>query len=191
MAENNNIPYKALGERIRFLREQWQQSLRELSAVLEVDLDTLKLIEDGKLLPETDVLDMMINHFLLTEDQADDLRELADLNDNSQPSMAMPAGFEDMLAKQIVMFMPIDNKVIYTDAMKANVNDHGVMLQFMQHIPGNPQPAIVSRVGMSREHAEKVIKVLSRTLEQYDQNKKSQKRLPSSENDNTTQEKKD
>lgn len=192
MSKENGMPYKALGDRIKFLREQWQQSLRELSSVLEIDIDTLKLIEAGKILPESYLLDMMINHFLLTEDQAEDLRELAYISEDKAGGINFPAGLEDMLAKQIVMFMPVDSKVVYTDAMNANVNDHGVMLQFMQQIPGNAQPTVVSRVGMSREHAEKVIRVLTQTLEQYDLNQKSPKQLPSPEMDNKkTKEKED
>ena len=65
--------------------------------------------------------------------------------------------------------------------MHATVNDHGVILQFMQQIPNIQQPTIVSRVGMSREHAEKVIEVLTQTLKQYDAN--SKKQLPAPDSD--------
>lgn len=175
--KNNSEPYKALGDRIKFLREQWQQSVREVSGTLEIDEKTLKSIEAGKTLPEPELLDMLISHFLLTEDQAEDLRELAESNTNSLDSI-LPTGLEEMLTKQVVMYLPVDNKVVYTDAMHANVNDHGVILQFMQQLPNTSQPAVVSRVGMSREHAERIITVLQQTLTQYDANKR-QKSLPS------------
>lgn len=181
MGNENGIPYKAFGDRIKFLREQWQQSLREVSATLEIDLETLQAIEAGKTLPEHEILDMLISHFLLTDDQADDLRELVDMGQEKFGAIPAPIGIEDMLAKQVVMYLPVDNKVIYTDAMHANVNDHGVILQFMQQLP-NAQPAVVSRVGMSREHAERVIEVLTQTLSQHDQNK-NKKILPSSDPD--------
>ena len=181
MKESNNQPFKALGDRLKFLREQWHQSIREVSGTLEIDEKTLKSIEAGKVLPENEQLDMLINHFLLTEDQADDLRELAEFG-GPKPEGMIPAGIEDILTKQIIMYLPIDNKVVYTDGMHANVNDHGVILQFMQQLPNTSQPAVVSRVGMSREHAERIIHVLQQTLEQYDANKK-QKYLPSSESD--------
>ncbi len=182
MKESNNQPYKALGDRLKFLREQWQQSIREVSGTLEIDEKTLKSIEAGTVLPENEQLDMLINHFLLTEDQADDLRELAEFGGPRADGMA-PLGIEDMLSKQIVMYLPIDNKVIYTDGMHANVNDHGVVLQFMQQLPNTAQPNVVSRVGMSREHAERIIQVLQQTLDQYDANKR-QRFLPSTDNEN-------
>lgn len=123
---------------------------------------------------------MLISHFLLTEDQAEDLRDLIDQVapiSRTSTDGGLPAGMEDMLAKQIVMYMPVDSRIVYTDAMHANVNDHGVILQFMQRVPNSNQPVPVSRVGMSREHAEKIIDVLTKTLKQYDEGKQ-QKFLP-------------
>jgi len=180
--KNSEKPYKALGDRLKFLREQWQQSIREVSGTLEIDEKTLIAIEEGTVLPEYETLDMFISHFLLTEDQAEDLRQLVDnsLSKNSDLT-GFPPNLDDALTKQLVMYMPIDNKVIYTDGMNANVNDHGVILQFMQQTPASKQPMIVSRVGMSRQHAEKIIQVLKHTLEQYDANK-GRKSLPGSEN---------
>lgn len=179
---SSNQPYKALGDRLKFLREQWQQSVRDVSGTLEIDEKLLKAIESGKTLPEIELLDMLISHFLLTEDQADDLRDLAELSQKDSNDTTFPTGLEDLLTKQIVMYVPLDNRVVYTDGMHANVNDHGVILQFMQQAPNGQQPNVVSRVGMSREHAERIIQVLQQTLSQYEANKK-QKLLPSSDND--------
>ena len=184
MAEKKNEkPFKAVGDRLKFLREQWQQTIREVSDTLEIDEGTLRSIESGQTLPDIDVLDMLISHFLLTDDQADDLRQLVDntLGKKAPDLGLLPMGLDENLAKQIVMLMPSDNKVVYTDGMNANVNDHGVILQFMQQTPSSQQPAVVSRVGMSREHAEKIINVLKHTLDEYDRNKK-QKLLPGPDN---------
>ncbi len=131
--------------------------------------------------PPAEVLDMLISHFLLTEDQAQDLRDLADdQTDDTEGTLA--GAMEDILSKQLVMFMPVDSRVVYTDSMQATVNESGVILQFMQQAP-NGQTAPISRVGMSREHAEKVIEVLQNTLQHHDQH--GQKKLPSSDNKNS------
>ena len=178
--KDNHTPFKPVGDRLRFLREQWQQSLKDVCATLEIDENTLKAIEDGKTLPNDELLDMLISHFLLTEDQADDLRDLIDQvapSSRASTDTGLPGSMEEMLSKQIVMYMPVDNRIVYTDAMHANVNDHGVILQFMQRVPNSNQPVPVSRVGMSREHAEKIIEVLTKTLKQYDEGKQ-QKFLP-------------
>lgn len=172
---DKNSQYKAFGDRIRFLREQWQQSLRDVCHTLEIDEKTLRALEAGKMVPSVDILDMLISHFLLTEDQAQDLRDL--IEDGKDLGTGMPGSVEDMLAKQLVMYLPLDNKVIYTDSMQATVNDNGVVLQFMQQTGSSNQPVAVSRVGMSRAHAERVIKVLQDTLKQHDQH--NQKKLSS------------
>jgi hypothetical protein len=175
MKKSNQEPFEALGARLRFLREQWQQSVGEVSGTLEIDEDTLLAIESGKAMPPDELLDMLISHFLLTEDQAQDLRDLA-TDDAEQTTEAIVGGLEDMLMKQIVMYLPVDNRVIYTDGMNATVNDNGVVLQFLQASGSNGQQT-VSRVGMSREHAEKMLKVLRETLDHHDSSN-GQKMLP-------------
>lgn len=174
MKDGKFEPYEALGARLKFLREQWQQSLSEVSQTLEIDEATLSAIEAGKTMPGEDILDLLISHFLLTEDQAEDLRELAELNRLDGSTAAN--GLEDMLRSQIVMFMPVDNRVVYTDSMNATVNNSGVILRFMQASATN-QPVPVSQVGMSREHAERMIEVLRATLDQHDRTNE-QKFLP-------------
>ena len=169
--------YEAFGARLRFLREQWQQSLKDVCSTLEIDEKTLRDYESGSKLPTPEVLDMFISHFLLTEDQAQDLRELVE----DQRDEADAVGLDDLLSKQLVMFMPIDTKIVYTDSMQATVNDNGVVLQFMQQA-GNGQALPVSRVGMSRQHAERVIKVLQETLKHHDHGSSNQKMLPSQDN---------
>lgn len=169
MAKGNNEPYAALGAKIKHFREQWHQTLGEVSGTLEIDETMLKEIEAGKTLPADDLLTMLINHFLLTEEQAEELRQLAALQ-REHTAESLIGGIEDMIMKQIVMYLPVDNKIVYTDSMNATVNKHGVVLQFQQNTGG--QPMTVSQVGMSREHAEKVVEVLTRTLQEHDRNQK-------------------
>jgi DNA-binding XRE family transcriptional regulator len=181
MKKGNNEPYEALGAKIKHFRKHWHQSISEVSGTLEVDESVLREIESGKVLPSEELLNMLINHFLLTEEQADELRQMASLPQEHAPESLLN-GLEEMIMKKIVMYMPADNRVAYTDSMNATVNKHGVTLQFMQQSGQNNQSVPVSQVGMSREHAEKVIEVLSRTLREYDSNQK-QKLISDKSND--------
>lgn len=182
MSKNPHEPYEALGARLKFLREQWQQTTKEVSGTLEIEETMLHAIEAGKTMPSENLLDMLISHFLLTDDQADDIRELAEQY-KEQLSEGLLGGIEDMLMKQIVMYMPIDSRVVYTDQMQATVNKNGVVLQFMQsNVAQNQGSLAVSRVGMSREHAEKMIDVLRSTLDQHDR-AQGTKSLPSPKKD--------
>ncbi|HEX5797465.1 MAG TPA: helix-turn-helix transcriptional regulator [Candidatus Saccharimonadales bacterium] len=176
MAKSNSEPYEALGAKIKHIRKQWRQSLSEVSGTLEIDEAILREIESGKTLPTEEVLNMLINHFLLTDEQAEELKQLAILQKEQVPESLL-SGLEDMIMKQIVMYLPVDNKIVYTDSMNATVNKHGVTLQFMQQSAANNQPIPVSQVGMSHEHAEKVVEVLTKTLKEYSRNNKT-KLLP-------------
>jgi DNA-binding XRE family transcriptional regulator len=180
MAKDNNEPYKALGAKIKYLREQWHQSLGEVSGTLEIEEKLLKEIESGKTLPPEEILNMIINHFLLTDEQAEELRQLAMLQ-RDQSADALVNGLEDMIMKQIVMYLPVENRVVYTDSMNAIVNKHGVVLQFLQNSGNNTQPVTVSQVGMSKEHAKKVIEVLTKTLDEHERGQ-NQKLLPDKTN---------
>ncbi|HET7673617.1 MAG TPA: helix-turn-helix transcriptional regulator [Candidatus Saccharimonadales bacterium] len=181
MGKSNDEPYKALGAKIKHLREQWHQSLEEVSGTLEIDRAILKEIESGKSLPADDILNMLINHFLLTDEQADELRQLAMIQQEPATDTLL-GGIEDMIMKQVVMYLPNDNKVVYTDSMNAIVNKHGVTLQFMQNSPANSQQVTVSQVGMSKEHAKKVVEVLSKTLADHDRSQQT-KLLPDKTNE--------
>src|SRR3990167_2356318 len=167
---NQDQPFQELGAQIRSLREQWDQSISELSGTLELDPSVLVAIESGKTLPSEDILDMIIEHFLLTDEQAEVMLKTIEEYD-TKTQEALSKGLEDALTKQMVMLMPIDSKVVYTDSMQATVNQGGVVIQFSQQVNGQAVP--VSRVGMSREHAEKMIEVLKETIKSFDQNKKS------------------
>lgn len=183
MGKNQHEPYEALGSRLKFLREQWQQSVSEVSGTLEIDEKTLRAIEAGKTIPSESMLDMFISHFLLTDDQAEDLRGLVQQYQD-QAVEGISHNLEDMLMKQIVMCLPGDSRIVYTDSMQATVNKNGVVLQFMQgaNNPNGQQPGIVSRLGMSRDHAEKMIEVLRATLDQHNRSQ-SGSSLPPSKKD--------
>lgn len=185
MNKSPSEPYAALGAKLKHYRTQWQQTVTEVSNTLEIDEKTLMAIEAGKTIPSENELEMFISHFLLTDEQADDIRDLAD-NFKEQATEGLASGIEDMLMKQIVMYAPPEGKILYTDSMQATVNKSGVVLQFMQggngQAPQNQQQIMVSRVGMSREHAERMIEVLRTTLDQHYRSESS-KTLPSPKKD--------
>lgn len=184
MSKNSHEPYAALGAKLKHFRTQWNQTVEEVSSTLEIDQKTLLAIEAGQTIPSETVLEMFISHFLLTDEQADEIRDIAD-NYKLQASEGLASGIEEMLMKQIVMYAPPEGKILYTDSMQATVNKSGVVLQFMQGTSGQGQKnqqIMVSRVGMSREHAERVIEVLRTTLDQHYRSQGT-KSLPSPDTD--------
>ncbi|KKQ46843.1 MAG: hypothetical protein US75_C0012G0014 [Candidatus Woesebacteria bacterium GW2011_GWC1_38_13] len=55
---------------------------------------------------------------------------------------------------------PIRTPILYADAIRVNTNENGVVMDVAQTIAGTPQAVVVSRIGLSKEHAEKLAKAI-------------------------------
>jgi hypothetical protein len=54
--------------------------------------------------------------------------------------------------------------ILYTDSVSMNTNEDGVVLDVMQRVGSTNQMKIVSRIGMSRAHAKKLVESLGKLL---------------------------
>lgn len=166
MRDQQNLPYKSFGEVLKKLRAKASKTPAEVSGAVEIDENRLKAYETGEQRPTEDILMLLIQHFELKDDQADELWKLAGYS--GQPD-AEQFYVNDELgnAQQVTVGVTAhDARIVYTDMIQVMVNNYGVILNFLQGAgPGN-QPLAVSRVGMSKEHAKSVLEVLKKTLEQ-------------------------
>lgn len=178
--KKQEFPYQSLGSTLRVMREKLRESLAEVSGAVEIDIDALTAIEQGISRPSEDILLLLISHFGAKEDEATKLWELAgyDQADTGIRNFATDLNGE---VKNSVVVMPLDARISYTDMAHVMVNNHGVVLNFLQTAgPGN-QPLVVSRLGMSREHAQSIIELLQKTLSEQAQDQEP-KALPAPEN---------
>lgn len=183
MAEDKQrrYPYQSLGKRLKGTREKFSETLAEVSGAVEIEVDALKNIELGKQKPSEDILLLLISHFNLEEDEAAKLWDLA------QYDKTNPIKDPDMMGyKSAAVVLPSDIRIAYTDLTHVIANKHGVVVNFVQESGPTGQPLIVSRVGMSREHAKNLIDTLQQTL--Y---KTEQKALPSPKQTRKSREKTD
>jgi DNA-binding XRE family transcriptional regulator len=168
-------PYKVLGTRLKGMREKLHESVAEVSGAVEIDPDTLVDIERGERCPSEDVLLLLISYFNFQEEEAVQLWELAgyEEQDRTNGGSALP-NTEETSVKPMVMLVQPDNRIMYTDTVNVTINKHGVVMNFMQN-PAIPdaQPAVIARMGMSREHAKSVLEVLQQTLAQTEPTQKS------------------
>lgn len=156
--QKREFPYKVLGAKLRRLREISKESLAEVSGAVEIEVDLLAEFERGLKRPVEDILLLLISHFDIDEDEAAKLWELGHYEN-------MPlSGQDDDQQKITVMMVPTDPRVVYTDKVQVQADANGVVLDFMQS-SGSHQPYVVSRVGMSREHADKLLALLNQSLE--------------------------
>lgn len=162
MSDSSQTPYRPLGRQLKQLRTRVNESLAEASGAVEIDVRELARFELGQVKPSEDVLLLLISHFGAKDDEAISLWEMAGYTTDKIPVSRMDNA--PVAANPVAM---IDNRVLFTDVVDIMVNNYGVVMNFLQSGPaGTPQPVV--RVGMSREHAASVLKVLQQTLSRFD-----------------------
>jgi len=178
MSEQNKSdqPFSSLGEYLKKARSKRRESLLEVSGAVEIDADKLSDYEQGKDRPSEDILMLLISYFGVKEDEASKVWQLAGYG--TFGSVGDSASVDEIGSSVMqVMVMPMDARIVYTDMVHVMVNNHGVVINFMQGAGINNQPLAVSRIGMSKEHAYSLLDVLKKTLEQADK-PKTIKQLP-------------
>lgn len=169
-----NKPFKDLGEKIKAVRQSKKRSIDEVSGAIEISEATFRKIEQGEQRPAEDTLATLLSYLDIQDSEAEKYWELAGYQTKAD-SMGMGSGDQSStfeLNQPIAMMMPVDLRVVYTDMVHVMVNDFGVVMNFMQTAGNGSQPLAVSRIGMSREHAKSVIKILSQSIEQAESGKK-------------------
>jgi transcriptional regulator with XRE-family HTH domain len=164
--KNTERPYKDLGNKLKSLRVRLQESIADVSGAVEINADLLLRIEAGFVKPTEDILLLLMTHLDVQEEDASKLWKLAGYSTDNFESRSNP----DAAANQPQVFMVVsqDTRVQYTDMVNVTVNDYGVVLNFMQKA-GPGQPQLISRFGMSKDHARSMIHVLQTTLDQAEQ----------------------
>lgn len=156
-------PYRQLGAKLKDLRQKHNESLAEVSGAVEIDIELLDQYERGAERPSEDILLLLISHFSTKEHDADHLWQLAGYEKINTDTIPVTDQYSPQPA---VMVLPMDARIVYTDTVHVMANNHGVVMNFLQNSGPNGQTIAVSRVGMSREHAQSVLELLQHTLEQ-------------------------
>lgn len=169
-------PFKTLGVRLKQARQRSSQTLGEVSGAVEIDEKHLAKIEAGQIRPTEELLELLSNHFKLSDEETIKLLELAGYNEED-PSNHYP-DIEGGLSRTIIMLLSQDNKIVYTDGLDIHYDTNGLLLNFKQSV-GQSKPVSVAKLGMSYEQALQVQKTLSRVL-LHAKNLKDPKSLPKS-----------
>lgn len=160
MSNSSQTPYKKLGTFLKSLREGNHESAAEVSSAVEIDETTLQEFETGSNRPSEDILLLLISHYGVQEERAEELWRLAGYA-SSDKSDDMPPN--DMMKHQAMMIM-IDPRIMYSDVAEISANGQGIVLAFSQSGGPSSQPLTVSKIGMSREQAQAVMGLLHQAL---------------------------
>lgn len=160
MGETN--PYAELGEQLRSLRQEKNESLAEVSCAIEIEQHILEQFEAGIDRPDEDILNLLINHYRLRDNLADHLWELAGYGSKINEEALF---FEEAFAtaKQLIMVLSSEGRALYTDDTTIDYSKNGLQITFTQSIQGG-KSIPVARVGMSYSQAASLATTLSLAL---------------------------
>lgn len=156
-----NTPYKSLGSHLKFVREQSNQSVAEVSGAVEIDENYLEKIEAGLVRPDEEILLLLISYFGVKDREAVQLWELAKYDSDMPDEIRGSDEPIQINNKQVVMLLAMDMRTMYSDGVDINISPAGVTLNFKQ---GNSQNNTVARVGMSHMQATAVVDALQKAL---------------------------
>ncbi len=171
-----SAPFRSLGNKLKALREAAKETLVDASGAVEIDPKQLASYELGHVRPTEDILLLLISHFGAKDDQAVKLWNLAGYGVSRAPSVQVS---NDDFGPAQSYEAP---KILFTDVVDVIVNNYGVVMNFMQAAGPGVQPNSVAKVGMSREHAKSVLRILEVTLAQTERTLKSPNKMPAPDN---------
>lgn len=149
----------SFGDYLKGIRTKRKESLADVSGAVEIDVAVLDRIESGSIQPSEDVLLLLISYYNLKEDEAVRLWQLAGYE---QTKLGTVSGAS---INETLNVLSNEDPILFTDGIQVSANKYGVIINFLQGLGADGKPTTVSRLGMSREHAQTIIEVLNKTLE--------------------------
>lgn len=180
-----------LGKRLKQIRTSKGESITQTAKALGVNRSYLSRIESGQVRPSIKILNSFISHFMITGEVATQLLNLTnhevptpvttEVKNSPQGATAHSdkgpfeehtrrkeeAQMEEQAKEQqngVQVNMPAGVPILYSDSCFVSANNFGIVFDFAQTVGPTNQQNVVSRIGMSRDHAEAVVKVLSQKL---------------------------
>jgi transcriptional regulator with XRE-family HTH domain len=162
------------GEEIRQIRKNQGKTLAQVANALGIDRSHLTKVELGQDRPSEKLFMSLIAHFSVERVTALRLWSLAGFTGEFVTGESNIGGKEKgamdspMIQPQPqtanVNMDPANKPTLYTDSIFVNANDFGVVVDFGRRV-GPEQHFIVTSVGMSYDHAKKLIEILNDQIE--------------------------
>lgn len=161
---------KQIGEKLKSYRELAKKQLEDTADAVELEANKLVQIEAGEVDLDEEILALLISHYKLDEKQAVELWTMAgyetmELDDFANEDEKEGISMKDK--KEFRINIPADVKVLYSDMAQVMSNDYGIVINIIQSAPGN-NAMVVSRVGMSKEHAQTFVDMLQKNIDKSD-----------------------
>ncbi len=174
---NNNL----LGKKIREIRKKSGKSITETATSIDVGRSYLSRLENGyEKVPSQKVIRNLIDHFSLSKSEEAELLWLASHFQESKVKTErkeVSKVGENKTQKtdqenRLQINIPDNMQVLYSDSVWVTSSRWGIVLDFAQSVGPTNRQNVVSRVGMSKEHAQAMFDVLKKKLKKTKKTKK-------------------
>lgn len=165
---------KLLGKKLRNMRSNAGKSLSEVSSVVGIDKTFLSKVETGDRRPSQSVLDSLLHYYKADIVVRDELYRHARF-----PHISSHHGILDNLKTEgegvfknmnqdvnppvqqnAQVNVPNNLPILYSDSVWVTASPFGLVFDFGQRMGPTNNVNVVSRVGLSKEHAEALAEVL-------------------------------
>lgn len=170
-------PFIKLGSRIKEYRVRKGENITQAAKALRLDRTYLSRLENGHLQPTGHLLERICDYYAISEDKASEIYTLAgyagkDIVMQNKEGGGVEKRMEENQisgnkdSKGIELNVPNNAVVLYTDSAFVTTNEFGICIDFAQRLGSTNKHNVVTRVGMSKEHARALIKILQERLDQ-------------------------
>jgi transcriptional regulator with XRE-family HTH domain len=162
--------FREFGKQLQKYRHQRGTSITHVAQSIGVDRSYLSKLEHGHERPSITILNSLIHYYALSYKKAFILSCL--IGYSGKGLMLVKAYREEVnkmnekTAQNSSTQLNINNAipVLYTDSVLITTNTFGLVFDFAQSMGPTNQQNVVARVGMSKEHAEALLKILQEKL---------------------------
>lgn len=165
------------GQRIRIYRVRKDENITQAAKNLDVDRTYLSRLENGHLQPTRKVLEKICKYYSISQNDASEIYTLAGyagkdiVMQNKEREGVEKIMEENQISKSkdvkgVELNVPNNAVVIYTDSAFVTTNEFGCVIDFAQRLGSTNKQNVVARVGMSKDHAKALIKVLQERLDE-------------------------
>lgn len=163
-----------LGKKLEEHRKSQHESITFVANSIKIDRTYISKLENGHERPSQEVLNKLISHYSLTGVEATRLWTLAGYREgmvamerkevnymNGQNGSQLVKGSQTV---DLQIKVPEDKLILYTDSVIVTQGQFGIVFNFAQALGPTNQQMVVSRIGMSKEHAKALLKVLEQEV---------------------------
>jgi len=155
-----------IGKKIREFRVQNGDTLSDLANYLSIDVGNLSKIETGKRSLPFEIINKLADRYKLNLNQR---AYLLAINSHSNEGKGVYKNVnqeENKQAQGQQINVPNNLPVLFSDSIGVTSSPFGLVFDFGQRVGPTNQVNIVARVGLSKEHGEALLKVLSEKIKE-------------------------